>query len=500
MKFRLIACATAACAAAAFAADNVVSGGDEKDKKPKWDVAAPPLPTRQVPISVDEGTWMNVDVSPDGKTLAFDLLGDIYTLPLAGGAATRIAEGLPFEMQPQFSPDGRKIAFTSDRGGGDNIWIMNADGSDKRQLSQEKFRLLNEPTWSRDGKFIAARKHFTTQRSLGTGEIWLYHLGGGDGVLLVKRANEKLQKELGEPAFAPGGGGIYYTRNVSPGTSFIYAQDSNASLFEIERYDLADGEVSTVVSGAGGAARPTPSPDGKKLAFVRRERGKSKLFVKDLATGKISKLYEPLDQDLQETWAVHGLYPTMDWLPDSKSLVFWAGGKIRRVDLSGKASVIAFKVSDTRTVIDPPRPQVEVAPDVFQTRMPRYATISPDGKRVVFEALGKLYVKTLPGGEPRRLLGDKPYPFELFPSFSRDGKSIAYVEWTDEGLGRIRVVSASGGSGRTVTAEPGHYRRPRFSPDGKTIVYEKGQGGNLLSLLHSDDPGVYRVPSGGGTA
>jgi len=492
MTLKLIACAVAVGAAAMAA----VAMGE--DKKAKWDVAAPPLPTRPVNISVDEGTWMNVDVSPDGKTIAFDLLGDIYTLPIGGGAATRVAEGLPFEMQPQFSPDGRKIAFTSDRGGGDNIWVMNADGSDKRQLTQEKFRLTNEPVWSRDGKYIAARKHFTTQRSLGTGEIWLYHLGGGDGVLLVKRANERLQKELGEPAFTPDGSGIYYSRNVSSGNIFQYAQDSNASLFEIERYDLSDGEVSTVVRGAGGAVRPTPSPDGKKLAFVRRERNVSTLFVKDLATGKINKLYAPLDRDLQETWAVHGIYPAMDWMPDSKSVVFWAGGKIRRVDLSGASNIIPFKVNDTRVVIDPPRPQVDVAPGSVDVLMPRYPTVSPDGTRVVFEATGKLYTQASGGAAKRLTSSDRAYPFELFPSFSRDGKSIVYVEWTDEGLGRIRVASASGGSGRNVTAVPGHYRRPRFSPDGKTIVYEKGQGGNLLSALHSDDPGIYLIPTAGG--
>ncbi|MCA3752162.1 MAG: PD40 domain-containing protein, partial [Phenylobacterium sp.] len=121
------------------------SAQDSKDA-PKWDVAAPPgMKVRQVPITVDEGTWMNLDVSPDGRTLAFDLLGDIYTLPITGGTPTRISEGLPYETQPRFSPDGRRIAFTSDRGGGDNIWIMNRDGSDKRQLTQESFRLMNQP-------------------------------------------------------------------------------------------------------------------------------------------------------------------------------------------------------------------------------------------------------------------------------------------------------------------------------------------------------------------
>ncbi|NNC71751.1 MAG: amidohydrolase, partial [Sphingomonadaceae bacterium] len=127
----------------------------------EWDVANPPLPRRSVTIDVTEGTWMNVDVSPDGQTIAFDLLGDIYTMPITGGSATAIASGLPWEVQPRFSPDGTRIAFTSDRGGGDNIWIMDRNGSNRRQVTNEEFRLLNQPDWSPDGRFIVARKHFT---------------------------------------------------------------------------------------------------------------------------------------------------------------------------------------------------------------------------------------------------------------------------------------------------------------------------------------------------
>lgn len=499
MKFRLMFGVAIAAGVAALAfAQEAPQQPEAKEEKPKWDVAAPPLPMRTVNINVDEGTWMDVDVSPDGRTIAFDLLGDIYTMPIGGGTPTRIAEGLPFEMQPQFSPDGKRIAFTSDRGGGDNIWVMNVDGSDKRPLTKEEFRLLNEPSWSPDGKFIAARKHFTTARSLGTGEIWIYHVGGGDGYVAVKKASETLQKELGEPVYAPDGKSIYYTRNVSPGNTFEYAQDSNGSLFEIEKYDFATGEVSTAVSGAGGATRPSPSPDGKKLAFVRRERNLSKLYVKDLTTGELTKLYDALDLDLQETWAVNGLYPDMDWTPDSKSIVFWAGGKIRRVDMAGASSVIPFRVNDTRVVIDPPQPKIEVAPDAFRTKMPRYVSVSPDGRRVAFESLGKLYVKQLPNGQPARVTQTRGQELELFPSWSRDGQQLVYVEWTDAGLGKIRTVAANGGNARVVTADPGHYRRPRFSPDGNTIVFERGAGGYLLSDLRSDDPGVYRVAASGG--
>ena len=473
-------------------------------KPPKWDVNAPPgSVVRQVPIDTSEGSWMDVDVSPDGKTLAFDLLGDIYTMPIAGGAATRIAEGLAWEVQPRFSPDGKRIAFTSDRGGGDNIWVMNTDGSDKRQVTKEDFRLTNQPTWSPDGRYIVAKKHFTTGRSLGTGEVWLYHASGGGGVALVKKPNEQHQKELGEPTYAPDGKSIYYTRNITPGPVFEYAQDSNRDLFDIERYNLETGEISTVVSGAGGSVRPTPSPDGKMIAFVRRERAKSKLYVRDLVSGTERKIYDALDQDVQETWAVTGLYPNMNWTPDSKSVVFWAGGKLRRVDKDGgNAADIPFHINDTRGVIDGPHPQVTVSPDSFTTKMVRFASVSPDGSKVVFESLGKLYVKPVAGGAPKRLTNGGAKDdgsFELFPSWSRDGKTIVFVGWTDDGLGHIRTVGAGGGSPRDVTAQPGHYARPRFSPDGATIVYERGDGGGVTSPLWSDNTGAWRIATSGGT-
>ncbi len=486
--------------AALAAAPLPVMAQEEKAKDEKWDVAAPPLPMRDIAIDVDEGTWMSLDVSPDGRTIAFDLLGDIYVMPIAGGAARAVASGLPWEMQPRFSPDGSKIAFTSDRSGGDNIWIMNADGSDKRQVTKEKFRLLNNPTWSADGSYIAARKHFTTQRSLGVGEIWLYHISGGDGVQLVKRPSEAHQKELGEPMFSADGKFVYYSQNITPGSRFTYAQDSNSDLFNIKRYEMATGEIETAVSGPGGSVRPAPSPDGRYMAFVRRERMNSKLYLKDLRTGEERKIYDDLDRDLQEIWAVHGVYPNMDWAPDGKSILFWAGGKIRKLNIaSGVADIIPFRVTDTRAVIDPPRPAVEVAPATFKTMMPRFASVSPNGRQAVFESLGKLYIKSLPNGAPRRLTGGGG-DFEFFPSWSRDGRRIVFVSWNDTTLGAIRTISAGGGSARTVTSEPGHYRRPRFSPDGRVIVFEKGTGGYLTSGDWSEAPGVYRIASGGGAA
>ncbi len=482
-KFHL----SAAIAVLAFAVPAVA-----QEKPAIWDVNAPPMKTRNIPVRVDEGTWMNVDVSPDGSRIAFDLLGDIYTMPISGGAATRIAEGLTYESQPRFSPDGSRIAFTSDRGGGDNIWIMNADGSNKRQLTKETFRLLNNPSWSADGQYIVARKHFTTGRSLGSGELWLYHVSGGSGVALVKRPSEAHQKELGEPAFSADGTGIFYSKDATGGPIFEYAQDSNGQLFVIERYDMASGKVERITGGPGGAARPEPSPDGRYMAFVRRERAKTKLYVRDMVSGQERKIYDAMDRDVQETWAVHGVYPNMGWTPDSRTVIFWAGGKIRSVDVAGGAArVIPFSINDTRTIIDPIRPQKPVAPDTVAVTMPRFASVSPDGSRLVFEALGKLYGQPASGGTARPIVTNGGGDFEIFPGWSRDGSQIVYVSWDDTRLGELRVVGANGGEARVVSKAPGHFRRPQFSPDGRSVVYEAGGGGGLTSDSWGASPGVY---------
>jgi Tol biopolymer transport system component/imidazolonepropionase-like amidohydrolase len=463
---------------------------------PRWDVQTPPGPSRDIPIDVTSGTWMSVDVSPDGRTIAFDMLGDIYVMPIAGGEARAIASGVAWDMQPKWSPDGRHIAFTSDRGGGDNIWVMDADGSNMIQISKEKFRLLSQPDWSPDGEFIVARKHFTSSRSLGAGEMWMYHRSGGEGVQMTEKRTP--QKDTGEPAFSPDGRYLYFSDDATPGTTFEYSKDVNTQIYVIRRLDRETGEIDPYVTGPGGSIRPTPSPDGKSLAFIRRVRYQSTLYVMDIESGRETPIFSGLDRDLQETWAIHGVYPAISWTPDNRSIVFWAGGKIQRVDVaSGAVSEIPFHVADTRRVQDAVRFPVEVAPERFDVKMIRWARPSPDGSKVVFEALGNLWIRDLPTGTARRLTRQSDH-FELYPTWSRDGRSIVYTTWDDVDFGSVRVVPASGGEGRAVTSRPGHYVEPTFSPDGRTIVYRTVSDGFLTSGLWSRDPGVYRIPTAGG--
>jgi len=477
----------------ALAADDSAGDDEGEDEEPSWDVNEPPGEWDEIEIDTTETTWSDVDISPDGGTILFDMLGDIYTVPTAGGDATALTADIAWNIQPRFSPDGSQIVFVSDRGGADNLWVMNADGSDPKAVTEESENLVHNPSWSPDGQYIVGKKGFTSTRSIPAGEIWLFHVGGGEGLQLTERPNgPQDQKTMAEPAFSPDGRYVYYSQDTTPGRVWAYNKDSTGQIFTIQRLDRETGEIETYVSGAGGAIRPVPSPDGEHLAFVKRLPGlQSALYLKNIASGKEWAIYRELERDLQETNGSQGNSTSFAWTPEGDAIVFWAGGKIRRIDIeSREAAVIPVRIQATKKVAPALRFPVDVAPEEFDVKMLRWAQISPDGRTALFQALGHLYVKDLKSGKQERLT-DQDEHFEFYPVFSRDGDSIVYTTWDDQKLGSIRIVSARGGEGRTVTTSPGHYVEPQFSPDGKHIVYRKLTGGYLLSPFWSVEPGIY---------
>ena len=470
----------------------------KQEEKKEWSVNEPQGEFITAKINVDQGTWMNVDISPDGKTIVFDLLGDIYSMPISGGEAKVLTSDIAWQMQPTFSPDGKHIAFTSDQGGGDNIWVMDVDGENQTAITNETFRLINSPAWSPDGDYIVARKHFTGSRSLGAGEVWMYHKTGGDGMVLTKRPNQ--QKDLGEPAFSADGRYVYFSQDATPGKTFHYSKDSESGIYKIKRLDRETGEIEVILSGRGGAIRPTPSPDGKKLAYISRVDFQSTLFIYDLETGSKTPVYDKLDRDMQETWAIHGVYPTMAWTPDNEEIIFWAGGKINKLNLEDNESeVIEFKVTAEKQMQKALRFAQNIDVDNFDVKMLRDVEISPNGKKVVFEALGHIYTRSLPDGKPKRLTKQTDH-FELNPTFSRDGKSIVYSTWDDKKQGNLRVVSANTGRGKYLLSEPGKYIEATFSPNGKTVVFNKVSGGYITDPKWGLNSGIYQVSVKGGKA
>ena len=470
---------------------------NEKAKvEPKWEVANPgkDFNYKTHSFTTEEGTWMNLDVSPNGQTIVFDLLGDIYSMSISGGKATVLRSGIPFEIQPRFSPDGKKISFTSDAGGGDNIWTMNADGSEAKQITKETFRLLNNAVWSGDGNYLLARKHFSSGRSLGAGEMWQYHITGGTGLQVTKRKND--QQDVNEPFVSSDGKYLYYSEDMYPGGYFQYNKDPNSQIYVIKRYDFETGETETITGGPGGAARPTLSRDGKKLAFVKRVRTKSVLYIHDLETGKEWPIYDGLNKDQQEAWAIFGVYPNFSWMPNDKEIVFWSGGKINKIDINTlSVTNIPFTVDVKIDLAQTVHFNNKIETETFIPKMIRNAVTSPDGKLVVFSALGQLYKKTLPNGAPQRITNSSDFEFE--PSFSSNGNDILYVSWNDKETGAIHKLNVATGVSTKITSEKGIYRTPSYSPDGKNIIYLKESGNSNQGFTYTKNPGIYVIDSYG---
>ena len=461
-------------------------------KSKKWDVNNPhkDWSYKTFNLNTDEGTWMNLDISPDGKTIVFDMLGDIYTMPVTGGKAKALRTGLAFEVQPRYSPDGTYISFTSDAGGGNNIWVMTADGQNAKAITKEKYRLLNNAVWTPDGKSLVARKHYTSERSVGAGEMWQYPLVGSAGLQITKRKND--QQDVNDPSVSPDGRYLYYAEDMYPGGFFQYNKDPNSQIYVIKQYDFTTGKTKTITGGPGGAARPIISRDGKNLAFVKRIREQTVLYTHDLATGEEKPIYFDLDKDQQEAWAVFGVYPYFSWMPNNRDLVFWTAGKIHSINIDSKViKNIPFEIDTSIKLTETHQVKREAFTENFSSKMIKDVKTSPNGNTIIFTSLGHIYKKTLPNGIPTRIsnLSD----FEADPSFSPDGKSVLFVTWNDENLGAIYSIKLDGSGLKKLTKQKGIYRTPIYDGSGSKIAYRKESGNGDQGFDFTKMTGIYTM-------
>ncbi len=422
----------------------------------------PLKPARTVRISTNEGSWMSVDVSPDGRQLVFDLLGDLYLLPIEGGQARRLTSGMAYDAQPRFSPDGNKVLFISDRSGGDNLWTIEVADRDTVQITKGNSNTWVSPDWTPDGKYIVASKG---EARIGVVKLWIGHVDGGSGQQLHGKPDNL--KSVGA-VVSPDGRYIWYGRRTG-------AWEYNASLpqYQIWRYDRETGKDVSRTNRYGSAFRPTISPDGKWLVYGTRHEAETALRIRDLETGDERWLVYPVQRDDQESIADLDVYPGMSFTPDSRELVAFWSGKLWRVPVAGGAPrEIPFQV-EAEIAVGPKvafsYPIVDSAQ--FVVRQIRDAVPSPDGSKLAFTALDRLYVMDFPNGTPRRLT---PATFtEAYPTWSPDGQWIAYTTWSPNG-GHIMKVRANGRNLTQLTRAPATYTQLAWAPDGNRIVAIRG--------------------------
>ncbi len=461
-----------------------------------WDVTDTGQPNTRARFTLSEGSWMSVDVSPDGKTLAFDLLGDIYTLPAQGGEATRVHGGAAMQRTPHFSADGQQLLYLSDASGSDNAWVSAIDGSGARQLTFEHTDVLTSPVWGPGDQYIAATRLSSEYHDLYTSELRLYHLGGGSGELLV--ASPGFYENVHEGQFSPDGRYYYYTQKTggdARATSIFI--DANHTIHAIMQRDLASGETRELLKGFGGATTAQPSPDGRQLAFVRRVKDKTVLFVYDLESGEQRPVFDQLARDMQGEWIAQGsYYPQYDWFPDGRHIAIWGQGQLLRVDTqTADAQPIPFQLEADIPVTDVARFPFDLAPDTITVKAIRNLAVAPGQRAVAFHALGHVWLKTLPDGQPRRV--SKATAFEYEPTWSADGKTLAWVQWDDEGGSALQLMPLDGQQARSVVSSAAVIRQPAFSPDGNTLVYQIEPGNKCMAGFHPQD-GLYTVPAAGG--
>ncbi len=450
----------------------------------------PLKPTRSIEFDTQEGTWMSVDVSPDGEWIVFDLLGDLYLLPATGGEARPLTRGMAWDCQPRFSPDGRSIAFISDRSGNDNIWIMGRDGGKPRPVTEETKFNLGSPAWSPDGQYLVARKYgeYPLQSYLRKIQLWIYHRDGGKGLQLTKDDRANISSGV---SFSPDGRYVYFSGHAG---RFQYNVDIGR--FQVHRVDRETGEVETVTARYGGGLRPLISPDGRYLVYASRHDARTGLRIRDLETREERWLAFPIQRDDQEGFAVNDVLPGYAFTPDGGAVVIAYGGKIHRIDLRTRADEIIPFRAHVRLELGPFVYQRLRVPDGdLHVRQMRWANQSPDGKKIVFSAVGKIWVMDLPDGKPRRLTRGEA--FEYTPQFSPDGKTIAYVSWSDEEGGHLMTVAARGGKPKRLSRQSAFYYAPTWSADGKKLVFEMGsaqawlrrEGGDVHELRWIDASG-----------
>jgi Tol biopolymer transport system component len=459
------------------------------------------VPTRALDLTLHEATWMQPDLSLDGRTILFNVLGDIYGVGAQGGDAWPVLTGMAFETAPVFSPDGRSFAFVSDRSGVTNLWIADADGRNPRQVSGEtQLTVFSSPTWSPDGKtlYVSRMKHPVLAF-----ELWRYGRDGGEGTVVTKAQpngegwDDRINV-LGA-VISPDGRYAYYARKLG----HTWTQKAPPT-WSIARRDLRTDAEDLIIQGPGGAMHPALSHDGKLIAYASRWGARDGLRLRNLETGEDRWLSFPIDRDGQEQGYYADLTPRFVFTADDKALIASVDGKLRRIDVaSGSWSPIPFtaKVKVELGPLTRVSQTEETGP--VRARIIQAPSVAPDGRRVAFTALGRLYVQALrAGAKPKLVAGAPANAFQ--PKWSPDGRRLTFVTWSAREGGAVWAAEAAGGAVAKLTSDAAFYTEPTFAPDGQSIValrasqYERlHRQGEVSSDWPTD---IVRLPATGGAA
>ncbi len=490
------------------ASAQTVEQNDSSARAARRGSSLPLIPTRTLEFTTNEGTWISLDLTPDGETILFELLGDLYTLSIEGGTAQRITSGQAYDMQPRYSPDGSMVVFVSDRDGSENIWLARADGTGARQLTDGERESYMSPVWTPDGDYIMATKG---------SQQWLYHKDGGSGLQVTGHRGDGAPAPAAHfgAAFAPDdryvwlnlrgnlGGGFATTSAGSSQLENEYGPDHSLRSstrqigpFQIGQLDRETGVVYARTHEHEGAFRPVPSPDGRWLVYATRWDAREALKLRDLDNGDETWLVMDVQRDDSQGGGTRDrdVYPGSAFTPDSRALITSYGGKIMRVEVpSGIATEIPFTAHVEQELGPLVKFEYPINDSTMTVSQIRGARPSPDGRRVAFAALDRLWIADLPAAQGTQLDGfpvvrnagraTTSSDVEHAPTWSPDGEYVAYVTWNDSVGGDIYRVRADGGEPEKLTATSAFFDKLAYSQDGSRILAVRGSKMHRMRTL-----------------
>ena len=477
--------------AAAVAALPVVLVPTAADaQQPAWTVEAHTGPVRELSFDATEGTWMSVDISPDGATIAFDLLGTIYEMPVTGGDAVALTSGRSWNLSPRYSPDGQRIAFSSDRSGSHQIWVLDRASGALDAASDWPDVNLHRPSWSADGERIFAS-------------------AAGDGV-----PNQLVALDLAGrlESLITGNGTVNGARPLPGSDRFLFEHQNRATYpfgfnpyvippggVRVESYDPSTGTTQVVIERPGGAFQPAPSPDGDRLAYLHRGMQGTVLILMDMATREEHVLLTGLDRDRQDSRSAYGPYPNLAWYPDGSAILIGYQGGLARVDIAtGEVTRVPFSAPVRRRMSETIRFTTDIPEERDRTRTHRWGQRTSRG--IISEALGDLWLHDDNG--THNLTRSNAH--ETSPVVDPRTGAIHFASWTDDALGSVHRMEAAAQSAQPpateqLTTVASQYGSLALSPDGTEIAFVRGTGGLHRGLWLSNQVRfelVVRGPDG----